>query len=206
VNPGLLHRTGRSDRQRRRVPKTWGPADRSSRRTARTASAESEVRPGPRIPTLRPYPVKTGEAGPEALSTVSLPNICDCRGHGRCFGVSCHASSSVLSRRPGRPGRTGDGVSRLASAGGPWRAARLGGGPGGRHLQRTRSRMARSTFAAAEPVTQLPGRARRGASRGSSSGCLRGPAGSCSSGRYGCGSAGVVRAAHRRWQRGRRLR
>src|SRR6266851_3304405 len=75
VNPGLLHRTGRSGRHRRWVPKTWGPADRSSRKTARTASAESEVRPGPRLPTLRPYPVKTGEAGPEALSTVSLPII-----------------------------------------------------------------------------------------------------------------------------------
>jgi len=58
------------------VPKTWGPAGRSSRKTARTASAESEVRPGPRLPTLCPYPVKTGEARPEALSTSSLPNIC----------------------------------------------------------------------------------------------------------------------------------
>src|SRR6266702_66854 len=72
VNPGLLHRTGRSDRHRRQVPVTLGQAGRSSRRTARTASADSEVRPGPRLPTLRPYPVKTGEAGPEALSTVSL--------------------------------------------------------------------------------------------------------------------------------------
>src|SRR6266851_5240348 len=51
----------------------WGPADRSSRKTARTASAESEVRPGPRLPTLCPYPVKTGEAGPEVQSTSSLP-------------------------------------------------------------------------------------------------------------------------------------
>src|ERR1700757_2328060 len=55
---------------------TWGPAGRSSRRTARTASAESEVRPGPRLPTLRPYPVKIGEAGPEALPTLSLPITC----------------------------------------------------------------------------------------------------------------------------------
>ena len=55
--------------------KTWGPADRSSRRTARAASAESEVRPGPRPPTLRPHHRKTAQAGPEALSTSSLPNI-----------------------------------------------------------------------------------------------------------------------------------
>src|SRR6202040_2787293 len=58
--------------------KTWGPADRSSRRTARTASAESEVRPGPRPPTLRPHHRKTAQAGPEALSTFSLP-IIHCR-------------------------------------------------------------------------------------------------------------------------------
>jgi hypothetical protein len=46
--------------------RNWGPADRSFRRTTRAASADSEVRPGPRPPTLRPYHLKTGEAGPEA--------------------------------------------------------------------------------------------------------------------------------------------
>ncbi len=57
--------------------KTWGPADRSFRRTARAASADSEVRPGPRLPTLRPYHPKTAEAGPEpeALPTSSLPTL-----------------------------------------------------------------------------------------------------------------------------------
>ena len=65
---------GRSDRHRWQVPlKPWGPADRSSRRTARTASAEPEVRPAPRPPTLRPHHRKTTQAGPEALSTSSLP-------------------------------------------------------------------------------------------------------------------------------------
>ena len=59
-------------RHRRWVPKTWDPADRSSRRTARTASAESEVRPGPRPPTLRPHHRKSTEAGPEA-TIHSLP-------------------------------------------------------------------------------------------------------------------------------------
>src|SRR5208282_1801529 len=38
------------------------------------ASADSQVRPGPRLPTLRSYSVKIGEAGPEALSTSSLPS------------------------------------------------------------------------------------------------------------------------------------
>src|SRR5216684_3536543 len=32
-----------------------------------------QVRPGPRLPTLRPCSVKIREAGPEALSTLSLP-------------------------------------------------------------------------------------------------------------------------------------
>jgi hypothetical protein len=50
-----------------------GDGRRIVRRPARTASAESEVRPGPRLPTLRPCSVKIGEAGPEALSTFSLP-------------------------------------------------------------------------------------------------------------------------------------
>src|SRR4249920_3235089 len=74
VNPGLYPGWADQTGTAGRCHKTWGPADRSSRRTARTASAESEVRPGPRLPTLCPYPVKIGEAGPEALPTLSLPN------------------------------------------------------------------------------------------------------------------------------------
>src|SRR6266513_5980838 len=65
--------------------KTWDPADRSFRRTTRAASAESEVRPGPRLPTLRPHHLKTGEAGPEALSTSSLPSRCAVD---RCSGLA----------------------------------------------------------------------------------------------------------------------
>jgi hypothetical protein len=73
VNPGLLHRTGRSGRHRRWVPITWDPADESLEGQPDRASADSEVRPGPRPPTLRPHHRKTAQAGPEALSTVSLP-------------------------------------------------------------------------------------------------------------------------------------
>ena len=51
----------------------WDPADRSFRKTTRAASAESEVRPGPRLPTLRARHVKIREAAPEVFSTVSLP-------------------------------------------------------------------------------------------------------------------------------------
>src|SRR4029077_4949004 len=75
VTPGLLHRTGRSDRHAGGGPKNLDPAGRSFRRTAEAASAESEVRPGPRPPTLRPHHRKTAQAGPEALSTVSLPPL-----------------------------------------------------------------------------------------------------------------------------------
>src|SRR5690348_12936370 len=71
ANPGLLHRPGRSDRQRRWVPGA-GPGRQIDLKTARTASADSEVRPGPRPQTLRPYQAKTSEAGPEAQSTSSL--------------------------------------------------------------------------------------------------------------------------------------
>ena len=51
-----------------------GPGRQIVIKTARAASADSEVRPGPRPPTLRPHQRKTWEAGPEALSTSSLPN------------------------------------------------------------------------------------------------------------------------------------
>src|SRR6266487_2320517 len=69
-NPGLLPRPGRSDRQRRWVPQNLGPADKSILKTARAASADSEVRPGPRPPTLRPHHSKAREAGPEALTHI----------------------------------------------------------------------------------------------------------------------------------------
>jgi hypothetical protein len=66
VNPGLLPRPGRSDRQRRWVPENLGPGRQGDIKTTRAASADSEVRPGPRPPTLRPHQPKTTEAGPEA--------------------------------------------------------------------------------------------------------------------------------------------
>src|SRR5207248_11191675 len=64
-NPGLLPRPGRSDRQRRWVPGA-GPGRQVDLKTARAASADSEVRPGPRPLTLRPHQAKTTQARPEA--------------------------------------------------------------------------------------------------------------------------------------------
>jgi hypothetical protein len=52
VNPGLLHRTGRSDRHAGGCQITWDPADESLAGQPERASADSEVRPGPRP---RPY-------------------------------------------------------------------------------------------------------------------------------------------------------
>jgi hypothetical protein len=56
--------------------KTWDPADESLAGQPGRASADSEVRPGPRPPTLRPHHRKTVQAGPEALPTSSLPTRC----------------------------------------------------------------------------------------------------------------------------------
>jgi hypothetical protein len=63
--PGLLPRPSGSDRQRRWVPKSLGPGRQIDRKTTRTASADSEVRPGPRLPTLEPPHRRTGEAEPK---------------------------------------------------------------------------------------------------------------------------------------------
>ena len=67
-DPGQADQTGSAGG----CQKNWDPADRSFRKTTRAASAESEVRPGPRLPTLRAHHVKIREAAPEAL-THTLP-------------------------------------------------------------------------------------------------------------------------------------
>jgi hypothetical protein len=55
--------------------RTWAPADRTVLKTARAASAESEVRPGTQAadPTRPPSQTPAGE--PEALNTSSLPTM-----------------------------------------------------------------------------------------------------------------------------------
>ena len=61
-DPGLLHRTGRSDRQRRWVPKSLGPGRSIRRTTSRRQPIRRPSRdPGP---TLRPHHRKPAEAGP----------------------------------------------------------------------------------------------------------------------------------------------
>jgi hypothetical protein len=77
VNPGLLSRTGRSDRQRRWVPQKPGtrPTDRfAGQPERRQPNRRSGRDPGPR--PYAPRQVKAREAGPEALPTPSLPIIC----------------------------------------------------------------------------------------------------------------------------------
>jgi hypothetical protein len=67
------------------------PADRFAGQPER-ASADSQARPGPRLPTLRPRSVKIGEARPEALPTLSLP-ITSGFLPGRAHRVSAHRTS-----------------------------------------------------------------------------------------------------------------
>src|SRR6266513_2893121 len=74
VNPGLLSRTGRSDRQRRWVPQK--PGTRPTNRFA--GQPEDGVsrfggQAGTQAPTLCSHHLETGEAGPEALPSLSLP-------------------------------------------------------------------------------------------------------------------------------------
>ena len=92
VNPGLF--PARADQTGRAggCQKNLGPAGKSFRRTTRPASAESEARPGPRPPTLRRRRVETRKAGPEALSTSSLPN--------RSLGKPAGRAASPKSDRP----------------------------------------------------------------------------------------------------------
>ena len=66
--------TGDGKRTRRKVSGTTKAAVVDKLRDLRTQSADSEVRPGPRPPTLRPHHRKTAQAGPEAQPTSSLPN------------------------------------------------------------------------------------------------------------------------------------
>src|SRR5580700_12218245 len=83
VNPGLLPRPGRSDRQRRRVPENLGPGRQIVSQDSPDGVSRIGGQAGTQAPDPTPVPVKTGEAGPEALSTVSLPNIsvsAGCRG------------------------------------------------------------------------------------------------------------------------------
>src|SRR5260221_8028808 len=79
VNPGLFPGQADQTGSAGGCHENLGPADRSFRRTTRAASADSEVRPGPRPPTLTPHQVKAREAGPEALPTSSLPTMSGCR-------------------------------------------------------------------------------------------------------------------------------
>jgi hypothetical protein len=70
--PRPLHRTGRSDRQRRQVPGIWGPADRSSRRTARSGVSRIGGQAGTQCPD--PSPPPNHHRGSRARSTThTLP-------------------------------------------------------------------------------------------------------------------------------------
>jgi hypothetical protein len=66
VNPGLFPGQADQTGSAGGCLKNLGPGRQAGIKTARAASADSEVRPGPRPPTLRPHQPKTTQAGPEA--------------------------------------------------------------------------------------------------------------------------------------------
>src|SRR4249919_3708107 len=124
-DPGQADQTGSAGGARKP-----GPGRQIVSQDNASASAESKVRPGPRPLTLRPHHRKTAEAGPEALSTVSLPNIC---GSPR-LGLNALASTDqpfrsgpspagriglLVAVLPGSPGDAfGGGFGRLADGSG----------------------------------------------------------------------------------------
>ena len=71
VNPGLLPRPGRSDRQRRWMP-GLGPGRQAAAKTTRAASAESGVRPGPRPRRYAQATAKPRKQGP-CRSSLIIP-------------------------------------------------------------------------------------------------------------------------------------
>jgi hypothetical protein len=130
VNPGLLHRTGRSGRYAGGCRINLGPADESLAGQPERASADSQVRPGPRLPTLRPYSVKTGEARPEALSTSSLPNLAPFARRGRATGQRTYCPCSVCSEPEAHPLQAVRGLAAALSH------ANATGNPGGLRFAR----------------------------------------------------------------------
>src|SRR5712691_13551429 len=77
VNPGLLHRTGRSGRCCRWVPQNLGPGRQIDSQDNPSGVSRFAGQAGTQAPTLRPDHRKTAEAGPEALKPSSLPNTGD---------------------------------------------------------------------------------------------------------------------------------
>src|SRR5712691_6362130 len=72
VNPGLLHRTGRSGRCCRWVPQNLGPGRQIDSQDNPNGVSRFAGQAGTQAPTLRPDHHKTTEAGPEALKPSSL--------------------------------------------------------------------------------------------------------------------------------------
>ena len=130
--PRPLARPGRSHRQRRWVPQKPGPGRQIVSKDNPSGVSRIGGQAGTQAPTLRPHHHKTGEAGPEALPTSSLP-IIRYRSMTRSPGPggterpvlalsvlrSCSVSASHVSRR--RPGR---GFVSPGPGPGRWKPAR----------------------------------------------------------------------------------
>ena len=79
--PRPLAQDGQIRPARRWVPQEPGPGRQiGSQDSPKGASADSEVRPGPRLPTLRPHHRKTTEAGPGRKHYPHSPcRLCPCQ-------------------------------------------------------------------------------------------------------------------------------
>jgi len=92
-SPGRADQTGSAGG----CHKNLGPGRQIVSQDSTSASAESEVRPGPRTLTLRPRQIKAREAGPEALPTLSLPNLAQVLSCGLRWPASRRSANSVCA-------------------------------------------------------------------------------------------------------------
>jgi len=99
VNPGLWHRPGRSDRQRRWVPKNW------ARPTGRSQDNPSGVGRfgGQTGPSTRPYAHITAERRKQGRSTYPHPPCRLCAGHRPSARGHWHAQMRHFGAFPGWP-------------------------------------------------------------------------------------------------------
>jgi hypothetical protein len=126
VNPGLLHRTGRSDRQRRWVPKSLGPGRQIDSQDNQQASADSQAKPGPR-PDPTPAPPQTSGSRAETTHLhppcriwipTALVGICESVRSDYPLGVRVLSAGTGATDRPvGTAGLRARACRRGLSAG-----------------------------------------------------------------------------------------
>ena len=132
VNPGLLHRTGRSDRHAGGCHKSLGPGRRIDSRTTRAGVSRFAGQAGTQAPDPTPAPPQNHASRAEPLPTSSLPIRCASESARPAW--QAHADGLVLWRAVRRtyllaaedvPGRLAG--TALTAATLAWRSRALGG-------------------------------------------------------------------------------